>query len=313
MHTLTFPSIPVPVSRIALGTAMFGTGIPHDDAWRVMDCFVERGGTCLDTAHIYAAWLPGGSGASETTIGAWIRSRNCRHTVVLMTKGGHYTENTKPLGRLRPEELAADLEQSLDRLGLPCVDIYWLHRDNPDIPVGEVLDALEGFRRSGRIRAAGCSNWRVHRLSEAREWASRHGIEGFVASQVWWTLAHINREAVHDPSLVTMDGDAFAFHRMTQVPVFAYSPQAGGYFRRSSKPHIAGTYDNPISRARRTTAERIAERLGGGATRVALAWLLHQPFPVVPIIGCSTRAQLEDSLAADDLRLAPEDVAALSA
>ncbi|MBA3709392.1 MAG: aldo/keto reductase, partial [Planctomycetes bacterium] len=160
MRTIILPGVPLPASAICLGTALHGSTIADDDAFALLDIFVERGGNFLDTAHIYAAWLPNGHGQSERAIGAWLRSRGSRASTVIATKGGHPSWTAVPQARLRPEDIASDLTESCERLGTDVIDLYWLHRDDPAVPVDEILDALQRLIASGRIRAIGASNWR---------------------------------------------------------------------------------------------------------------------------------------------------------
>ena len=176
-------------SPLALGTDYFGTTVSRDVCMELMDHYLEAGGNVIDTAEAYACWIPGGEHQSEKVIGEWLRERGVRDQIVLSTKGAHPKLESMDVPRLSKAELQADLDSSLQRLGVECIDLYWLHRDSPGYPVEEILQSLEGFRKAGKIKHAGFSNWRQSRAEEARLAAERLGVEGFVASQNMWSLA----------------------------------------------------------------------------------------------------------------------------
>ena len=309
MRSFVLADIPVPLSRIALGTALYGTKVSAGDCSGIMDAFFEAGGTLIDTAHVYAEWLPGGKGASERTVGDWIARRGVRDQVVVGTKGGHPFIGSMDRSRLKPEDLASDLSESLDRLGMDCVDIYWLHRDDPAVPVGEVLDALDTLRQSGRLRAMGASNWTVARLRDADAYARRRGFADFCASQINWSLAPSVIPEAAGKGSVAMDESAFAHHCQTQLPIMAYSAQAGGFFSRLDR--TLNGRDTALNRARRSAAFHLAQRHDCSANAIALAWLLNAPFPVSAIVGCNTAARLRDAMAATLVPLTDSEMSLL--
>ena len=161
MRAFTIPHTDLTVSALSLGTGGMGTHVSHDDSFRILDRYVERGGNFLDTAHIYAAWVPGGGGASERTIGDWIRTRGARDAVAIGTKGGHPHLETMTISRLSPQEIVQDLDESLERLQIETIDLYWLHRDDPKRPVGELIETLTDAVTQKKIRYFGVSNWRL--------------------------------------------------------------------------------------------------------------------------------------------------------
>ena len=155
----------------------------------LMDHYIEAGGNVIDTAESYARWLPGGEYQSEKVIGEWLRERRTRDQIVLSTKGAHPKLESMDVPRLSKAEIQADLDSSLQRLGVEHIDLYWLHRDSPGYPVEEILESLDTFRKAGKIKYAGFSNWTQSRAEEARLAAERLGVQGFVASQNMWSLA----------------------------------------------------------------------------------------------------------------------------
>jgi aryl-alcohol dehydrogenase-like predicted oxidoreductase len=301
MRSFAIPGIAVPATELCLGTGSFGSAIPRDEAFAQLDAFAAAGGTFLDTAHIYAAWLPDGAGASERTIGDWLASRGGRARMLVATKGGHPDLAPGSPGRLRPADIERDLRESLDRLRLERVDLYWLHRDDRSVPVGEILTTLDGHIRGGRIRAIGASNWTPARLQEAAEWAAAHDVAGFAASSIGWALARAVPERIPPGCMTFMDEAQLAWYRRSGVPVVAYSAQANGFFAKPEKP--PGLYDMPGNAQRRARVAELARARGVSPNVIALAWLLGDPACGSAIVGPRTLDQLRDSLRAPAIRL----------
>jgi len=304
------------VSELCLGTGGFGTAVSQDAAWAIMDRYAEAGGNFLDTAHVYAAWLPDGAGASERTIGSWVAARGCREDVVIGTKGGHPDLRSMDVSRLAPDDIASDLHESLDRLGTDYVDLYWLHRDDPSVPVGEIMDALSQHVGGGLVRAIGCSNWTPQRQEEAAAWSRQHGKPSLCASQIGYSLARAKAGAAGYAGMLYMDDATHAFHQRTGIPVVAYSSQAGGFFSGKyaanddpasvANQGVVRTYYSEPNFQRLERAQQLAAKHGRRANEVNLAYLLSQPFHVVPIVGPRTEQQIEASCAAAGWRLSED-------
>lgn len=317
MRTLRLgPDGPV-VSELCLGTGGYGTSVDADAAWSIMDRYVELGGVFLDTAHVYGAWAPGCAGASERVVGSWVNARGCRDGIVIGTKGGHPDLARMEVSRLRPTDIAADLHESLERLGTSYVDLYWLHRDDPRIPVGEIVDALNEHLDAGLVRSIGCSNWTTDRLAAAKRWANVNGKVGFCASQIGYSLARANPGSAGYAGMLYMDETTHAFHRQTSIPVVAYSSQAGGFFSGKyaadddpdevANQGVVRTYYSEDNFRRLARAQTLAAQHGRTANEVNLAYLMSQPFPVVPIVGSRNLAQVAASYAACGWRLTPSE------
>lgn len=307
---------PAVASPVCLGTASLGSEINKKQSFALLDRYTELGGTFLDTAHIYAVWLQGGAGKSERLIGEWIKANECRDEIVLATKGGHPPLDNLEQGRCSPSNLEADLSESLERLGVDDVDLYWLHRDDPDRDVGEIVETLAGFAREGRIRVYGVSNWSVDRLIAANAYADQNGLPPFVISQPEWSLAVRN----DPPAVQGMDylsEAAFRWHEQHNFPVAAYTAQAKGWFGADNvawsakdykgKAPRGAQYDCGESRARLERAVALAKREECTANQIALAYLLHQHFTVYPIIGTSDLGHLQEAWDAMDVELSQED------
>lgn len=308
------PGLANPVSAIVLGTGGFGSAQPRDLSFALLDAFAEAGGTFLDTANVYAAWLPNGTGASERTIGAWLTSRGMRAQVAIGTKGGHPHLASMDRSRLRPEDISADLAESLHRLSVSAIDVYWLHRDDECIPVDEILGAMQPHVRSGVIRALGASNWSWARLEAAQICATKHGWTGFSASQVNWSLAAFSPTHRHTGGLVGMDADTLTWHACSRLAQIPYSSQANGFFAKPLAQALERhpQYDHPINRRRWTLVQQFAAQHSASPNAIALAWLLQHPQGGFGIIGPKNLTQLADSLTAARIELDPEEHAALS-
>jgi aryl-alcohol dehydrogenase-like predicted oxidoreductase len=315
MQCVEFPNTDLRVSALCLGTGSFGSDVPRDAAFELMDAYFEAGGNVLDTARVYADWLPGGANASERTLGEWLKQRGLRDQVYVSTKGAHPALATMHIPRMSPQEISYDISQSLHYLQTDRIDLYWLHRDAPDVPVSEIIDALNIHIRAGQIRCIGCSNWTAQRIREANDYAQGHNLAGFVANQPLWSLAAPNPGAISDKTLVLMGEDDLRFHHETGMAVMPYTSQAKGYFAKlesgSLKESDKRQYDSPLNRQRCQRAAELAARHGVSITTISLSYLTSQPFPTVPIIGPKTMAQLEDCLTNADLRLSPEELAYL--
>jgi aryl-alcohol dehydrogenase-like predicted oxidoreductase len=313
MRFTSLPGTEFAPSVICLGTGGFGSSIPQEDAFRMLDLFAELGGNFVDTARVYAAWIPGGEGASERTIGAWLKSRNMASGFIVATKGGHPNLATMKVSRLSPAEIAADVAASLMALQVDAIDIYWLHRDDPAIPVGDIVDAVNEQVAAGRLRAIGASNWTPERIDAANAYAAAH-------ERVGWSLARPNPAAKGFGGELDMNEPTLEYHRRTSLPVMAYSSQAAGFFAGKADRHrgpdakddgFAKRYVTDENLARLDRAREVAARHGRTANDVALAYLLSQSFPVYALTGCRNMDQVRTSCAASNLRLSPAEVAFL--
>ena len=285
-----------PVSRIAMGTL----GVRDAErAEAVFGAYVEAGGNCFETARHY--------GVSEDTLGRWLQGRGLRAEAVLITKGAHTPD-------CYPETVERELLESLERLRTDSVEIYFLHRDNPDVPVGEFVDALNRQREAGRIGVFGGSNWTMRRMEEANEYAERNGLAGLTLLSNNFSLARMI-EAPWEGCLASSDDPWRRWLEERQVALFPWSSQARGFFAEGraspgdlSDPDLARCWysDGNFRRLERTRS--LAADRGVTATAVCLAYVLHQGFPCFPVVGPLSASETESSLAALDVALSPEEV-----
>jgi len=310
---LTIPQTDLTVSPIALGLGDFGTRVAGDAACELLEAYLAQGGNFVDTAHCYSAWLPDGAGRSERELGRCMAEMGCRDSLVLATKGGHPEFGPyyhRPDRYLAPEVIRADVDESLARLGVEVIDLYYLHRDDPRVPVGEIIDALDEEIARGRVRHLGASNWSVARIEAANAYAAAKGRVGFRLSEVHFSLAEPPWSMAEDPTVRYLTEADRAWHGRTGLPVAAYSPTARGFL--AGRPEVEAEYAQPANLARRERARELAAELGCTPTQVALAWLMHQPFPVAPITGTTDPAHLAEVLGAAKVELTEQEVAWLT-
>jgi aryl-alcohol dehydrogenase-like predicted oxidoreductase len=279
--------------------------VSKEDAFRQMDSFFEKGGNFFDTARVYADWLPDGHGASEKTLGAWIKKRS-RDKAIISTKGAHPDLKTMNVPRMNKADLRSDLEDSLCALGTDYIDLYFLHRDDVSKPVEEILGNLEEFRKEGKIRYYGCSNWTLPRMREAEQAAARLGFSGFVCNQIRFGLADLTKEAVGDKTTVLMDSDFFAWHEETKKPVMAYTSSCNGYFSKKIKgaaipPSYEQIYGNAPNFKLLEKLRQWEKDYRISTATLASAYVMAQSFPSVAISAFSSIEQLDELIAAADL------------
>ena len=284
------------VSRIVMGTL----GVREiDHANAMFGGILEAGGNCFETAHRY--------GASEETLGRWVDEQGVRDEVVLITKGAHTPD-------CYPETVETQLLESLDHLRTDLVDLYFLHRDNVEVPVGEFVDVLNRQRDAGRIGAFGGSNWTRERMEEANEYAGRKGLAGFTALSNNFSLARMV-EPPWEGCLASSDGDSRRWLQERRMALFPWSSQARGFFADGradpedrSDPDLARCWYSGANFQRLERARSMARERGVTATAVCLAYVLHQVFPCFPVIGPLSPSETRSSLTALDLELTPEEV-----
>lgn len=284
------------VSVLALGSADFGGRIDAGRAMEIMDAYTEIGGNFIDTAHVYGDFETPRNGESERVIGRWMHARHNRGHVFLSTKGAHPVLGRMNEGRLRREDIRADIQESLSCLGCNFVDVFFLHRDDEARPVGEIMESLQSLIDDGFTRFIGASNWKTRRICEANEYARAHGLTPFSANQPQFSLAR--QMTVEDPTLVPADAEMVRMHRETGMIMTPFSSQAKGFFTKLDALGEAGLPDKarrrflyPENLEVYARLKELRERTGLSVGALALAWLTSQDFPVFPIVGASRPEQ----------------------
>jgi predicted dehydrogenase/aryl-alcohol dehydrogenase-like predicted oxidoreductase len=294
--------VDLPVSCLVVGCdnkSNVGDGSIIWDAW------MEAGGNAFDTAFVY------GAGLHETVLGQWIASRGVASEVVVIVKGAHTPYCT-------PRSIETQLDISLDRLGLDRAPVYIMHRDNPDVPVDELVDALDRLSAAGKIGAFGGSNWSVERFDSANRYARESGRKPMTFLNNNLSLAVMERPVwkgcVSSNNLKTL-----AYLRNHRVNHLSWSSQARGYFLPSSLRNRlpAGTspdvcFGSEANEERRSRAVQIARKYNVSPHNVATAWALTQSFPSLALIGPRSPGEIASTLPALSITLEPNEVAWLN-
>jgi aryl-alcohol dehydrogenase-like predicted oxidoreductase len=312
------PQTDLELAPLCLGTDYFGTSVDEKTAFSLLDRYLEAGGNVIDTAEIYASWVPGGEHRSERLLGRYFAERKNRDRWVLSTKGAHPKIDTMHIPRMTRPEVQSDLESSLRRLGVEQIDIYWLHRDDPGTPVEEIVAMLEDFKRAGKIRYAGFSNWTLDRAEAARLAAKKLGLQGLTASQNQWSLARADGSK-GDPTWAYIDEPFIDWHQKHQFAAFAYTAQAGGYFRRletgtldQAPQRVRDLFDHSENREKFQRLSRLASETGYSTGHLAIAYILNHPFPSFALVGPKQLSDLETILPAAEVKLTPEQLSFLA-
>ncbi len=307
------PGITKPISRLVQGTVMVNSAEWESSA-ALLDGVFELGCTAFDTAHVYRG------GDNERTVGRWIRERGLRERVVLIGKGAHHNADRK---RVTPFDITADLHDSLARFQTGYIDLYLLHRDDPSVPVGPIVETLNEHHAAGRIRAFGGSNWTHTRVAEANEYAYAHNLVPFAASSPNFSLAEQVREPW--PDCISLSGPAGESARQWYaergMALFTWSSLAGGFFsgrfRRDNLDQFTAALDKTCVDAyayeqnfqRLDRAEQLGREKGLSLPQVALAYVLSQPLNIFALVGCNTPAEFRANAEAASVRLTPAEMA----
>jgi aryl-alcohol dehydrogenase-like predicted oxidoreductase len=284
-------------------------GCDNKDTWEegapVWDHWLAKGGNAFDTAYVY------GGGNHEKALGDWIARRGVAKDIIVVVKGAHTPHCT-------PQAIGRQLSESLERLGIESAPIYIMHRDNPDVPVGEFVDALNAERAAGRIGTFGGSNWSVARFAEANAYARMHGLEPLRILNNNLSLA-VMEKPVWNGCLTSNTADTLKFLREKGTIHFSWSSQARGYFlpaelrdRLPEDTRPETCFGGAANAERRRRAEELAAKRGVSANAVALAWVLAQTFPSYALLGPRTVEEIDASLAAMQVKLSGREVSWLN-
>ncbi|RWO88884.1 aldo/keto reductase [Mesorhizobium sp.] len=294
----TIPGLSKPASVVALGFEDFRT---FSSGSILLDAYFEAGGNLFDTGYVY------GGGYTEKLLGEWLKNRDVRAQSVVIAKGAH-----SPL--CYPDVIGKQLDQSLERLQTDHVDVYFMHRDNPDVPVGEFVDAMDREVKAGRIRGPfGGSNWTMERMDEAIAYAERTGKQKPGALSNNFSLAEM-LEPIWAGCVTSSTDPWKAWLTSRQMPNFAWSSQGRGFFTdragrdKQDNEELVRVWYSERNFGRRDRAVELAARLGKSPIHIALAYVLAQPFPSIPLIGPRTLDELDDSLRALDITLSQADL-----
>ena len=312
MEYVKLPYVEKPVSRILYGTAMPQLMTGQDES-ELLDAVYEAGVTAFDTARAYMD--------AELSLGRWIEARNIRDRIVLLSKCGHPSASWEK--RVNEAEMRNDFSESARCLRTDFIDIYLLHRDDPEVDVGEIVEIFNAMHAEGKIGAFGGSNWTHERIDQANEYAYKHSLIPFTVSSPNFGLA----EQVDDPwggGCVSISGPANEkarqWYRENRMPVIAYSSLAHGLFSgrvKGSEPGAAGKLLDPAAmkgygsadnfeRLRR--CEELAERKSCGVPQIAMAWIFRQDLDVFAVVSTSTASRMQENIDALHIELSEQEL-----
>jgi aryl-alcohol dehydrogenase-like predicted oxidoreductase len=295
---------------MVLGGNVFGWNVDQATGEAILDRFIERGGTMVDTADVYSAWIPGNHGGeSETMIGAWLKASGKRDKVLIATKVGMLPgEGGKGLA---PARIAAACDASLKRLGVDCIDLYFAHADDDSVPQEDVLEAFQRLIQAGKVRHIGASNFRAARLKSALDLARDQGLPHYRVLQPEYNLvsrSHFEGELQ----------DLCISHNIGVVPYFGLaSGFLTGKYRSEADAGKSMRGGKASGWLKTKTAilpemDRVAEETGATLPQIALAWLAAQPGVTAPISSATSVAQLDELMGSLDVVLTPDQLDRLS-
>ncbi|MCV2462683.1 aldo/keto reductase [Streptomyces sp. ICN988] len=297
------------VFPLALGGNVFGWTADQDTSFAVLDAYTAAGGNFVDTADSYSAWVDGNSGGeSETVLGKWLASRGNRDDVVLATKVSQHPEYPG----LSAANIKAAADASLRRLGTDRIDLYYTHFDKPEVPVEEIIGALDELVRAGKVRHIAASNISAERLAASLEFSEREGLARYVALQPHYNL--VSRD--------TYEGELSGLAERAGLAAVPYYALAAGFLTGKYRPGTA--VDSPraggaakhleTERGRRVLAalDEIAGAHDVPVATVALAWLAGRPTVAAPIASARTVEQLPALLGVAELDLTQDEAERLT-
>ena len=297
------------VYPICLGGNVFGWTADQAQSFAVLDAYAEAGGNFVDTADAYSAWVPGNRGGeSETIIGKWLAARKLKNKIVIATKVGLHPAYKG----LSAKNIRAAVEQSLKRLGVERIDLYYAHTDDAATPLAETLGAFGGLVREGKIKYVAASNYSAARLKEAIDTSRRNGLPSYVALQPHYNLVHRrDYEAELAPLLAKEKLGSLPYYALAKG--FLTGKYRSGKAVESARSQGASEYLDERGIAVLAALDEIAERQRTTVAAVSLAWLLSKPTVIAPIASARTVEQLRDLLPAASLKLGADELERLDA
>ncbi len=312
MKMLPLGNTGVEVSALCLGCMRFGWYTDEESSIRLMDQYLDAGGTFLDTANIYGRGGPNmdepTGEVSELLLGKWMKERGNRQDLFLASKVGVQHGNV-PRG-LRADLIEAEFEKSLRRLGVETIDLYYAHADDRNTPLEEMMEAFDRLVKAGKVRFLGVSNFRLWRIVEAQWVAQTHGWAAYSCIQQRYTYLR-GKPGTSFGNQIELTPDTIEYSREKNLGLLAYSPLLMGSYTRSDRKPI-DQYNGPDSDARLAALHAVAQEVGATANQVVLAWMLKSDPPVIPLVAVSKEAHLAENLGALKVELSDEQMSRLN-
>jgi aryl-alcohol dehydrogenase-like predicted oxidoreductase len=298
----------IEIAPLALGGNVFGWTADETTSFAILDAFVDAGGTMIDTADVYSAWVPGNQGGeSESVIGRWLsRDPGKRDKVVIATKVGF-------MAGLKLETIGPSCDASLQRLGVDTIDLYYQHKDDESVPLADSLGMFDDLAKAGKIREIGLSQFTASRLREAMETAATNGLHKPCCLQTWYNMVERGK----------LEGELRDVALEYGLGIFPFYSLANGF--------LTGKYRNKADldkspRGLRNIAylegrgqhvldalDAVSGETGEPLATVALAWTLAQPGITAALASATSLDQLAELTAALNLKLSPGQLSRLDA
>ena len=311
------------VSVLSLGAMLMGSRTDEATSFAILDRYVAAGGTFIDTSGNYAFWVNGTQGGeSEELLGRWRRSRGISESdgLVIATKVGARPLTPgfsfeAPRDGLSAKAIRESASRSIARLGVSRLDLMYAHVEDPSVPPEETVEAFAGLVASGEVGLLGVSNHWSWQVERARSVAAAREVPGYEVLQYHCTYlrprADVPERHWTDGSPGVVQADMLSLLRAEPgLALVAYSPLLSGGYVRADRP-LGPEFDHAGTAARLSALRSVVAETGATANQVVLAWLMGGEVPVIPLVGASSVAQLEESLAAVDLELSAEQRARL--
>ena len=293
------------VSALALGTDLIGTKIDRRTSFELLDFFYSQGGTFLDTANIYAYWLPGfAGGESESTIGAWMKDRGTRDKVVISSKVAFDYPGSP--GGLKASEIERECEKSLLRLQTDRIDLYQAHRDDRETSLEETMEAFSRLVQAGKVRALGASNLAIWRIVEANAVARANGWSEYSVIEQRYTYLRPRHAADFGPQIF-MDSDLKDYAQANRITLIGYSVLLQGAYTRADR-ELPAQFAGPDADTRLEAIRFVAREVGCSPNQVVLAWMRQSTPSILPIIAGSRIEQLRENIAALEIQLTADQL-----
>jgi aryl-alcohol dehydrogenase-like predicted oxidoreductase len=275
--------------------------LPRNDnakAFELLDAYRSIGGNAIDNSYLY--------GPGYAAVLRAYYEKHGEEALIRFDKGNHHVSNDDAGRRVTKDAVDNDLRGNLERYGVSYSDFYVLHRDDPRVPAGDIVEWLNEHKAAGRVRVFGGSNWHHTRIEQANEYAEKHGLQGFSASSpnlclatanepVWWEAYQVDREARD-------------WYERTGFPLFAWSSAAGGFFAGVETPDNVRVYHSAANFARLERVQKMADEKGLTRAKIALAWTLNQPLNVWALAGMNSVEQVQQNADAVEIALSPEEL-----
>jgi aryl-alcohol dehydrogenase-like predicted oxidoreductase len=291
---------------LVLGGNVFGWTIDEAQSFAVLDAFVAGGGSMIDTADVYSAWVPGNTGGeSETILGAWLKASGKRDQVQIVSKVGLLGADEG--SNLSPERIVAGCEASLKRLGVETIDLYFAHRDDPRVPLDVLMEAFGKLVQQGKVRALGGSNYHAARLKAVNDAARAASLPHFQVLEPYYNLVHRHE----------FEGELQDYCVEHNVGVVPYYGLAAGFltgkYRKAEdmKQSVRGGQMGELIETKAgvlAVMDAVAAETGASLAQIALAWLAAQPGVTAPIASATKVSQVEDLLGATRLKLSADQL-----